>query len=56
MGFVGRFEHFADNLQFVLTCIGIEGAGIVHLNRSEHQHYTEYYTERTKKIIARKYA
>jgi len=53
--FIGRFERFAEDLRYVLDRIGMTDAQIVHKNRSEHKHYSAYYTKRTKRIIAKKY-
>lgn len=53
--FIGRFEQFTDDLQVVLQVIGLEGIDIPHINASTHSHYSHYYSERTKKIIGKKY-
>lgn len=53
--FIGRFERFAEDLRSVLDTLGLYDAEIVHRNRSVHAHYSTYYTDRTRKIIAKKY-
>lgn len=53
--FVGRMENFEEDLQYVLKQIGIECPRIPHKNVSRHKHYSTYYNERTKAIIAEKY-
>lgn len=53
--FIGRFENFEDDLRHVLSVLGLDDVEIPHANASTHDHYSLYYTERTRKIIARKY-
>lgn len=53
--FIGRMENFEEDLQYVLKQIGIDCPRIPHKNVSRHKHYSHYYTERTKAIIAQKY-
>lgn len=55
LDFIGRFENFAEDLQYVLSMLGINDVPLEHKNSSKHEHYSHYYTERTKNIIARKY-
>jgi len=55
MDFVGRLENFSEDLNYVLDRIGIQHVGIVQRNARPRSHYSEYYTERTRDIIARKY-
>lgn len=55
MNFIGRLENFNEDLKFLLSVIGLKDQEIPHKNRSEHKHYSTYYTERTKEIIAQKY-
>ncbi len=54
--FIGRFENFEVDLKHVLNIIGIDSTKkIPQNNPSKHMHYSHYYNERTKKIIAKKY-
>lgn len=53
--FIGRFENFEEDLKLILFALGLEGVDIPHKNKSKHDHYSKYYTERTKEIITRKY-
>jgi len=53
--FIGRFENFEEDLRYVLAAIGLSHAEIAHKNKSEHKHYSEYYTKRTQDIIYKKY-
>lgn len=55
LDFIGRLENFAEDLKYVTSVIGIKDYVLEHRNKSSHKHYREYYTPRTRKIIARKY-
>lgn len=55
VNFIGRFETFEKDLRYVLKAIGLKDVNIPKANPSRHKHYSQYYTARTKKIIARKY-
>lgn len=55
VNFIGRFESFAEDIQYVLKMIGLPNQPIPHRNPTKHAHYSTYYTKRTKEIIARKY-
>lgn len=55
LDFIGRLETFAEDLKYVLSMLNISDAPLEHKNASKHEHYSRYYNERTKNIIARKY-
>lgn len=55
MDFIGKIENFEEDLKYVGQSLGISINTIPQMNRSIHEHYSKYYTERTKKIIERKY-
>src|SRR5262245_56984378 len=55
VNFIGRFETFARDLKYVLKVIGLKNVEIPKKNSTRHEHYSKYYTQRTKQIIARKY-
>lgn len=55
MHFIGRFENFSEDLKIVLDRMGLPDQEIVHTNKSEHSHYSHYYNDRTREIIAEKY-
>jgi hypothetical protein len=53
--FVGRYERFDEDAAQVLEWIGID-ARLPRLNPSRHGHYRDYYTPRTRDLIAHRYA
>ena len=55
--FLGRFETLAKDYAEVCNKIGIPiDEELPVVNTSKHEHYTTYYTEELKQIIAEKYA
>jgi Sulfotransferase family len=54
--FIGRFETFNQDAEAVLTRLGLPGVSLPHVNKSSHRHYSEYYSAKTKNIIAERYA
>ncbi len=61
MDFIGRFENRENDLQYISQKIGVNIDGNIHrrkiqMRNKNKKHYTEYYDEETKQIVAEKYA
>lgn len=53
--FVGRYENLEEDFKRILKTAGLSPARLPHENRSRHSHYSRYYTERTKEIVAERF-
>jgi len=61
MNFIGRFENRENDLQYISQKIGVNIDSNIHQRKIQmrdknKKHYTEYYDEETKQIVAQKYA
>lgn len=54
--FVGRCERLQQDFAVVSSRLGLPAMQIPHVNRSEHRHYSEYYSEATRALVAARFA
>lgn len=53
--YVGRFERLSESVAVIMRQIGIDDYSMGHHMKSDHNHYRDYYTDKTKDFVAKKY-
>lgn len=62
IGFIGRIEHFAEDISRIITRAGLDrrlirwGTAKTNVGASSNQPYTDFYTAETRSQVAQKYA
>ncbi len=56
LDFIGKFENRQEDMNFIFKKIGFFGSQNTHERKTSHKHYTEYFDDETREIVAQKYA
>jgi hypothetical protein len=54
--FVGKYETLERDAKEVFRTLGLNDVEIPHVGKSQRSHYSEYYSDRTKNIVAERYS
>lgn len=53
--FVGRFEQLQEDFDYVCRCVGLPKSTLPWINRTDHKHYTTYFTSETRQYVENVY-
>ena len=54
--YIGKIDTLQEDLDKICQDIGIERVKLLHQNSSPHRHYSEYYDDETRDIVAKIFA
>jgi hypothetical protein len=56
VNFVGRFERLSEDAAHVFERLGLNGVALPHRNVSAHDHYSRWYDDHTRELVAQRFA